>query len=228
METPTRPISVRGGRSRGCSSSARGRRYRGSARRRPAARSMSSGASSRAMPEGSDMASSGTSPYGIGSASTGPDHPALRRGAALRHDHRARWRSSRSSRCSTWAPTPGTWPDKWTVVTATSVARQFEHTILITEHGNEILTLPDPAAPPRHRLCPGGSLEEGGPRREGARGDLGGILPGSVPEHGAEGWRISDEPRRALTRRPAILPHEHLSVTVGAGRCDGGDPQLPR
>ncbi|MFN8098032.1 MAG: type I methionyl aminopeptidase [Dermatophilaceae bacterium] len=35
------------------------------------------------------------------------------------------------------------WPDKWTVVTRDKRrSAQFEHTILITEHGNEILTLP--------------------------------------------------------------------------------------
>ncbi len=35
------------------------------------------------------------------------------------------------------------WPDKWTVVTKDKRrSAQFEHTILITEHGNEILTLP--------------------------------------------------------------------------------------
>ncbi|MBK6886328.1 MAG: type I methionyl aminopeptidase [Tetrasphaera sp.] len=35
------------------------------------------------------------------------------------------------------------WPDKWTVVTKDKRrSAQFEHTILITDHGNEILTLP--------------------------------------------------------------------------------------
>ena len=35
------------------------------------------------------------------------------------------------------------WEDGWTVVTRDrSRSAQFEHTILITENGNEILTLP--------------------------------------------------------------------------------------
>ena len=35
------------------------------------------------------------------------------------------------------------WADQWTVVTKDrSRSAQFEHTILITERGNEILTLP--------------------------------------------------------------------------------------
>ena len=35
------------------------------------------------------------------------------------------------------------WDDGWTVVTKDRRrSAQFEHTILITEHGNEILTLP--------------------------------------------------------------------------------------
>ena len=34
------------------------------------------------------------------------------------------------------------WDDNWTVVTADgSLSAQFEHTLLITEHGAEILTL---------------------------------------------------------------------------------------
>ncbi len=38
------------------------------------------------------------------------------------------------------------WDDGWTVVTRDGRrSAQFEHTILITEHGNEILTLPTPA-----------------------------------------------------------------------------------
>ena len=89
---------------------------------------------------------------------------------------------------------PGThtwdmWPDKWTVVTRDKRrSAQFEHTILITEHGNEILTSPDPATPATASLCaPSGSGSSregvllGG---EGARGDLGGI-PGQRPQHGA-------------------------------------------
>ena len=35
------------------------------------------------------------------------------------------------------------WDDGWTVVTADrSLTAQFEHTLLVTEHGAEILTLP--------------------------------------------------------------------------------------
>ncbi len=45
----------------------------------------------------------------------------------------------------------GTWvtrvlPDKWTAVTADrKLSAQFEHTILVTADGVEILTLPTPA-----------------------------------------------------------------------------------
>ena len=41
------------------------------------------------------------------------------------------------------------WDDRWTVVTKDGRrSAQFEHTILITEEGNEILTLPDGADAP--------------------------------------------------------------------------------
>ena len=41
------------------------------------------------------------------------------------------------------------WDDRWTVVTRDgSRSAQFEHTIVITDDGNEILTLPDGAERP--------------------------------------------------------------------------------
>jgi methionyl aminopeptidase len=40
------------------------------------------------------------------------------------------------------------WDDRWTVVTRDgSRSAQFEHTIVVTEDGNEILTLPTAAIP---------------------------------------------------------------------------------
>lgn len=42
-----------------------------------------------------------------------------------------------------------TWPDNWTAVTADGQrSAQFEHTLLITENGVEILTQRTPESPP--------------------------------------------------------------------------------
>ena len=41
------------------------------------------------------------------------------------------------------------WPDKWTVVTADGQrSAQFEHTLLITEEGHEVLTARTDNSPP--------------------------------------------------------------------------------
>ena len=72
-------------------------------------------------------------------------HPALRRGARATT---SRWRSawcSRSSRCSRLGDRSSwdDWDDDWTVVTRDrSLTAQFEHTLVVTERGAEILTLP--------------------------------------------------------------------------------------
>ena len=123
-----------------------------------AARSTSSAASSRATPSASATASCATSPA---TASALEFHSGL----IVPHYDAAPHYDTVIEPGMTFTIEPmlnlGThewemWDDRWTVVTADRRrSAQFEHTILITDDGNEILTLPEapstrPGAPPRH------------------------------------------------------------------------------
>ena len=55
------------------------------------------------------------------------------------------------------------WEDDWTVVTEIRGSAQFEHTLLVTDDGAEILTLPE-AVPSRPTATPGPSASGTGER----------------------------------------------------------------
>ena len=70
--------------------------------------------------------------------------PALRRCARVRHPHRTR--NGLHDRTDADARNPRAWDewdDGWTVTTRDkSLTAQFEHTLVVTERGAELLTLP--------------------------------------------------------------------------------------